>query len=107
MFLSILLDLGSLGELNPRVFEYLAGSGLPGGAKTSCFCIFCCIWIPGFPGGGANISCFSRISYELTQTGSIWLGLGRYLRRIHPTNSGMPPGLQIRPKINKIQGFQG
>ena len=77
---------------------------LPGGAKTSCFCVFCCIWAPL---GSQNLMCSSYL-----RTGSIWLGLGRYLRRIHPMGSGMPLGClldpQNHPKSNQqFSGFRG
>ena len=34
----------------------------------------------------------TRNHQQMPRARSIWLGLGRYLPRIHPTGSGMPPG---------------
>ena len=49
-------------------------------------------------------------SSKIDRTGSIWLSLGRYLHRIHPTGSGEPlgclPGPKTPPK-SKNPGFGG
>ena len=44
---------------------------------------------------------FLGFSRKLTRTGSIWLGLGRYLHRIDPAGSGMPLGCLLDPQPHK------